>query len=295
MRVRFAPSPTGQLHVGNARTALFNWLLARGHDGTLILRIEDTDAERSTKESEESILEDLRWLGLDWDEGPDVGGAGGPYRQSERLHLYNSYANELLAARPCLLLLLRAAEAGSGSPQRSRGRAAAEVSRDLPRPGARGGAAARGGGRARGRPLPRARAPRRVVPGSRPRRSHLQHRRHRRSGPRPLRRPSRLQLRGGRRRRADGDHARDPRRGPHLEHAEAGADLPRARLRSAALRAPLARARARTTRRCRSATARRRSPSSASAATCPRRSPTTSRSSAGRRARAAARWPTMRS
>ena len=97
MRVRFAPSPTGQLHVGNARTALFNWLLARGHDGTFILRIEDTDAERSTKESEESILEDLRWLGLEWDEGPDVGGSGGPYRQSERLHLYTSYANELLA------------------------------------------------------------------------------------------------------------------------------------------------------------------------------------------------------
>jgi glutamyl-tRNA synthetase/nondiscriminating glutamyl-tRNA synthetase len=97
MRVRFAPSPTGQLHVGNARTALFNWLLARGHDGTLILRIEDTDAQRSTKDSEESILEDLRWLGLDWDEGPDVGGASGPYRQSERLHLYTSYANELLA------------------------------------------------------------------------------------------------------------------------------------------------------------------------------------------------------
>jgi nondiscriminating glutamyl-tRNA synthetase len=97
MRVRFAPSPTGQLHVGNARTALFNWLLARGHDGTFILRIEDTDAERSTRESEESILEDLRWLGLEWDEGPDAGGAGGPYRQSERLHLYTSYANELLA------------------------------------------------------------------------------------------------------------------------------------------------------------------------------------------------------
>ena len=96
MRVRFAPSPTGQLHVGNARTALFNWLLAHGKDGTFILRIEDTDAERSTKESEASILEDLRWLGLDWDEGPDVGGVHGPYRQSERLHLYASYANELL-------------------------------------------------------------------------------------------------------------------------------------------------------------------------------------------------------
>ncbi len=96
MRVRFAPSPTGQLHVGNARTALFNWLLAHGKDGTFILRIEDTDAERSTRESEHSILEDLRWLGLDWDEGPDVGGLHGPYRQSERLHLYASYANELM-------------------------------------------------------------------------------------------------------------------------------------------------------------------------------------------------------
>jgi len=97
MRLRFAPSPTGQLHVGNARTALFNWLLAHGKDGTFILRIEDTDAERSTRESEASILEDLRWLGLDWDEGPDVEGPHGPYRQSERLHLYASYANELIA------------------------------------------------------------------------------------------------------------------------------------------------------------------------------------------------------
>ncbi|MGH9142794.1 MAG: glutamate--tRNA ligase [Vicinamibacterales bacterium] len=98
MRVRFAPSPSGQLHVGNARTALFNWLLARHSGGTFILRIEDTDAERSTRESETSIVRDLRWLGLDWDEGPDIGGAHGPYRQSERLHLYQSYAQELLSA-----------------------------------------------------------------------------------------------------------------------------------------------------------------------------------------------------
>jgi nondiscriminating glutamyl-tRNA synthetase len=98
MRVRFAPSPTGQLHVGNVRTAVFNWLLARGHGGTFILRIEDTDAERSTRESETAILRDLGWLGLDWDEGPDVGGAFGPYRQSERVHLYSSYAYELLTA-----------------------------------------------------------------------------------------------------------------------------------------------------------------------------------------------------
>jgi nondiscriminating glutamyl-tRNA synthetase len=98
MRVRFAPSPTGHLHVGNARTALFNWLLARGQGGTYIFRIEDTDADRSTRESEASIVTDLRWLGLDWDEGPDVGGPRGPYRQSERLHLYQSYATELLNA-----------------------------------------------------------------------------------------------------------------------------------------------------------------------------------------------------
>src|SRR4051794_22275662 len=98
MRVRFAPSPTGQLHVGNARTALFNWLLARGAGGAFLLRIEDTDVQRSTRESEEAILRDLRWLGLDWNEGPDIGGAHGPYRQSERLHLYQSYATELLTS-----------------------------------------------------------------------------------------------------------------------------------------------------------------------------------------------------
>ncbi|HMF96363.1 MAG TPA: glutamate--tRNA ligase [Vicinamibacterales bacterium] len=98
MRVRFAPSPTGKLHVGNARTALFNWLLARGQGGAFVLRIEDTDAQRSTRESEATIIHDLRWLGLDWDEGPDIDGAHGPYRQSERLHLYQSYATELLHA-----------------------------------------------------------------------------------------------------------------------------------------------------------------------------------------------------
>ena len=98
MRLRFAPSPTGQLHVGNVRTAIFNWLLARGAGGAFILRIEDTDVERSTIASEAGIIRDLRWLGLDWDEGPDVGGRCGPYRQSERLHLYASYAKELLNA-----------------------------------------------------------------------------------------------------------------------------------------------------------------------------------------------------
>src|SRR5687768_13897809 len=99
MRLRFAPSPTGQLHVGNARTALFNWLLARGAGGTFLLRIEDTDAERSTTASEASILEDLRWLGLNWDEGPDIGGPFAPYRQSERTASYRAHAQQLLDQR----------------------------------------------------------------------------------------------------------------------------------------------------------------------------------------------------
>jgi nondiscriminating glutamyl-tRNA synthetase len=98
MRLRFAPSPTGQLHVGNARTALFNWLFARGQGGAFILRIEDTDLERSSRESEAAILDDLRWMGLDWSEGIDVGGEHGPYRQTERLHMYRAYAVELLSS-----------------------------------------------------------------------------------------------------------------------------------------------------------------------------------------------------
>jgi nondiscriminating glutamyl-tRNA synthetase len=98
MRVRFAPSPTGHLHVGNARTALFNWLLARGQQGTFILRIEDTDFERSTRESEQAILDDLRWMGLHWDEGVEAGGEHGPYRQTERLALYADHTTKLIDA-----------------------------------------------------------------------------------------------------------------------------------------------------------------------------------------------------
>ncbi|VBB08506.1 glutamyl/glutaminyl-trna synthetase [Lucifera butyrica] len=98
LRVRFAPSPTGPFHIGGARSALFNWLLARKQGGKLILRIEDTDLERSSRESEENIKEALRWLGLDWDEGIDKGGDFGPYRQTERLTIYNDYTQKLLAA-----------------------------------------------------------------------------------------------------------------------------------------------------------------------------------------------------
>jgi len=96
VRVRFAPSPTGQLHVGNVRTALFNWLFARQKRGAFILRIEDTDVERSESRYETQLLEDMKWLGLDWDEGPDVGGPFPPYRQSDKMDRYREQAERLV-------------------------------------------------------------------------------------------------------------------------------------------------------------------------------------------------------
>jgi len=98
VRTRFAPSPTGFLHIGGARTALYNWLYARHHGGTFLLRVEDTDADRSTAESMQVILDGLRWLGLDWDEGPGVGGPHGPYFQSERVGIYDRYLAKLESA-----------------------------------------------------------------------------------------------------------------------------------------------------------------------------------------------------
>ncbi|MEO0417102.1 MAG: glutamate--tRNA ligase family protein, partial [Verrucomicrobiota bacterium] len=95
VRTRFAPSPTGFLHIGGARTALYNWLYARHHGGKFILRVEDTDAERSTGASMNVILDGLKWLGIDWDEGPGVGGDRGPYLQSERSDIYQSYLDKL--------------------------------------------------------------------------------------------------------------------------------------------------------------------------------------------------------
>ena len=95
-RVRFAPSPTGDLHVGNARTALFNWLFARHHGGDFIVRIEDTDRARTSERFEKGILQDLRWLSIDWDEGPEKDGAFGPYHQYERLDIYDHYLKKLI-------------------------------------------------------------------------------------------------------------------------------------------------------------------------------------------------------
>ncbi|MGH2830109.1 MAG: glutamate--tRNA ligase [Actinomycetota bacterium] len=98
VRTRFAPAPSGSLHVGNGRTALFAWLFARSHGGTFVLRVEDTDASRATTEHMLELMDVLRWLGLDWDEGPDAGGPYGPYRQSERFTLYRERAESLLAS-----------------------------------------------------------------------------------------------------------------------------------------------------------------------------------------------------
>ncbi|NJM13171.1 MAG: glutamate--tRNA ligase, partial [Synechococcaceae cyanobacterium SM1_2_3] len=95
IKTRFAPSPTGYLHLGNVRTALFNALLARTWGGRFLLRIEDTDQERSRPEYVAALLEDLRWLGLDWQEGPEIGGSGAPYAQSERAAIYAAYYHQL--------------------------------------------------------------------------------------------------------------------------------------------------------------------------------------------------------
>jgi nondiscriminating glutamyl-tRNA synthetase len=96
-RVRFAPSPTGELHIGNARTALFNWMFARHHGGSFVLRIEDTDESRSALSYQVSLFDDLKWLGFDWDEGPEKNGSYGPYKQSERLDIYKEHLQKLIA------------------------------------------------------------------------------------------------------------------------------------------------------------------------------------------------------
>ena len=97
VRTRIAPAPSGSIHVGNAHTALFNWLFTRGQGGAFVLRIEDTDAVRVSDEHVEGVLEDLRWLGLDWDEGPEVGGPNAPYRQSERRDHHRARAEKFVA------------------------------------------------------------------------------------------------------------------------------------------------------------------------------------------------------
>ena len=101
-RVRFAPSPTGPLHVGGARTALFNYLFAQKNGGRFVLRIEDTDKERSLQKWTEEIIEQLKWLGIEWNEGPDIGGKFGPYKQTQRTDIYKKYLEKLFF---CLRIL----------------------------------------------------------------------------------------------------------------------------------------------------------------------------------------------
>ena len=121
VRCRFAPAPSGSLHVGNVRSALFSWLWARHNEGVFILRVEDTDASRVTEEAFRGVLEDLQWLGLDWDEGPEVGGPHGPYRQSERATIYRDAADRLLASGAAYRCFCTPEELESASRQRATG------------------------------------------------------------------------------------------------------------------------------------------------------------------------------
>jgi len=113
IRLRFAPSPTGHLHIGSARTALFNWLYARKTGGKLIIRIEDTDRSRHIEETISPIMESLKWLGIDWDEGPGAGGDYGPYRQSERIEIYKEYAQKLVDNKKAYICFCSSQELGA--------------------------------------------------------------------------------------------------------------------------------------------------------------------------------------
>jgi len=141
VRTRFAPSPTGFPHIGSARTALFNWLFARSAGGQFILRIEDTDVARQVEGSDAMMMDALRWLGMDWDEGPDVGGPYGPYVQSQRLELYRRYANRLLGggdAYRCFCAPGRLEQAAREQPPRYDSRCRSIAPEDLEERAARG-------------------------------------------------------------------------------------------------------------------------------------------------------------
>ena len=282
VRTRFAPSPTGLLHVGGVRTALFSWLYARHHGGRFVLRIEDTDETREHPEAIEQIQRSLRWVGLEWDEGPGAGGEYGPYIQSERRprHLEGRRAIPRRGTR--VPLLLHAGGARGGTPAALAARTARSIySRRCLAAERRGARRARGRAATPGDPAARARRGRVRRRGSRARLRALRVRPARRSRDRALRRRSDLQLREPDRRRGHAHHARDPRRGPAQLDAAPGA---RARRRSAGRcrRSPICRcSSAPTASGSPSGTARPASRSCARPATSPRRSSTSSRCSAG--------------
>ncbi|MFO1401908.1 MAG: glutamate--tRNA ligase family protein [Steroidobacteraceae bacterium] len=234
---RFAPSPTGELHLGNARTALFSWLLARRAGGRFLLRIEDSDAGRSLEAHTAALVEDLRWLGLDWDLGPGSGAAPAEWRQSARRHVYQAQLERLVASGDAYPCYCTSAELEQSRRAQPRGRAAAALRRHLP-----GAGRGRAGGAARGRApaglaLPRAARRAHRVRGWRARPAGVRQRRPRRLHPAARgRRPGVLLLQC-RRRRARRRHAGAARRGPPRQHAAPAAHPARARPGGASLRA----------------------------------------------------------
>ena len=247
VRVRFAPSPSGDLHVGNIRTALFDWAFARHTGGSFVLRIEDTDQSRVRPAYIESALETLRWLSLDWDEGPEVGGPYGPYLQSERMAIYADWIAKFLESGHAywcyctpeeLAARREAARAGSGGPERLRPA--------LPSPDPRAGRRIPGRGQAAGgADADAGRVDHVHRPG--PRRDHHRQQERARLRARPGQRQPALHAGRGGRRRADEDHPYRARRRPAVLDAAAARRVPRdgrAGVRVPGLRAPAVRARA---------------------------------------------------
>ena len=218
--MRFPPSPTGLLTVGNIRSALFNWAFARHYGGKLVLRIEDTDTARNTEEGYQYTYDSLRWLGLTWDEGPEVGGDFGPYLQSERMDVYADVVAQTARGRQGVPLLLLAGGARPAPRGRSHRRPAQRVRRPLPHADRRAGQGVRRRGPPARGPAADARPADRVRrPG--PRRDHLPAGEPGRLRPGPGERLPALPAGEPGRRRADGDHPRAARRGPAAVDAAA--------------------------------------------------------------------------
>ena len=232
VRVRFAPAPTGTLHVGGARTALFNYLYARRHGGVLVLRSEDTDTARSTIDSESVILDDLRWLGLDWDEGPDIGGPFAPYRQTDRRERYALAAARLLELEKRTHATARRRARRRAQSRRCEGTAARYSGKCTLT------AAERSEHERAGQPRFDCDArTRRVCRRSHPRFGAFSGGDDRRLRRRQIGRLAHLQSGGGRGRQRDGHQPRHPRRRTSSEYAASGRALRSARAAAAALRA----------------------------------------------------------
>ena len=225
VRVRFCPSPTGNPHVGLVRTALFNWAYARHTGGTFVFRIEDTDAARDSEESYEQLLDSLRWLGFDWDEGPEVGGPHAPYRQSQRMDLYKDVAAKLLDAghayhcycSPEELDARRDAARAAGKPSGYDGHCRELTEEQV--------AAYKAEGR---KPVVRFRMPDETITFTDLVRGEITFTAGERPGLRHRPRQRLPAVHAGQpgRRRADGDHPRAPRRGPALLHAPPDGPVP---------------------------------------------------------------------